>query len=303
MEVIFDMKYKILLLLLLFSVFVFAEPALKVGDVAPDFTVKNPEGREVSLYSLKGKIILLDFWASWCGPCRIANKELIKIYKEFREKGVEIFSVSLDSQKDNWVKAIEKDKLNWQYHGTDFKEWESTPAQLYSIVALPTTFLINDDGTIVAKSHDLVEIGLSLNELIYKNAKPFPSFTSEKLYLPEKMKYEIVSDDKNVNLKGKEEVIDVTSLQEGNYKLKLEHQTFSFKKVDALSPEVTVDTIAYSVKNSPHQSFQVYNQRGKLIKEGTGTIDLGTADFPPNKYFINIGGKIYALEKKSPILN
>lgn len=127
------------------------------GAVAPDFTQKSPEGEDISLSSLKGKVVLVDFWASWCGPCRRENPNVVRMYNKYKDQGFEILGVSLDKRKDPWVKAIEKDKLTW-YHVSDLKGWKNEVAQMYSVTSVPHTVLLDREGRIVARNlrgHDL----------------------------------------------------------------------------------------------------------------------------------------------------
>ena len=121
-----------------------------VGQPAPDFTLNTPEGTPLSLSSLKGKVVVIDFWAAWCGPCRRENPHMVELYKELSPKGVEFLGVSLDKKKDDWLKAIEKDGLIWK-HVSDLKYWNSAAAKLYGINSIPATVLIDQNGTIVAK--------------------------------------------------------------------------------------------------------------------------------------------------------
>ena len=122
---------------------------VRIGAVAPDFTVLTPEGKEISLSSLRGQVVLLDFWASWCGPCRASNPSVVALYNEFKDKGFTVFGVSLDNSnaKDKWLKAIKDDKLTW-HHGSDLKGWGCVPAKLYGVKGIPRTFLIDKDGKI-----------------------------------------------------------------------------------------------------------------------------------------------------------
>lgn len=123
---------------------------LAVGADAPEFALPNPEGDMVSLSSLKGNYVLIDFWAAWCRPCRAENPNVVRLYKKYQNKNFEILGVSLDRTKKAWVKAIEDDGLIWQ-HVSDLKYFNSQAAQLYRVDAIPATYLIGPDGKILAK--------------------------------------------------------------------------------------------------------------------------------------------------------
>lgn len=121
-----------------------------VGADAPEISLPTPSGETLALSSLKGKYVLLDFWASWCGPCRQENPNVVKTYAAYKDYGFEILGVSLDKDKNAWLKAIENDKLVWK-HVSDLQYWNSVAAQAYGVNAIPMTFLVGPDGKIVAK--------------------------------------------------------------------------------------------------------------------------------------------------------
>lgn len=139
---------------------------IKVGQTAPDISLPGPDGKTRSLSGLRGKVVLLDFWASWCGPCRRENPHVVEVYKKYKEKGFEIFSVSLDGvdprrasgnlkemeddSRRKWKEAIKQDGLLWDNHVSDLKYWSSAPAQTYGVSSIPRTFLIGRDGKIIA---------------------------------------------------------------------------------------------------------------------------------------------------------
>lgn len=156
---------------------------IRVGEVAPDIVMEDLEGNERKLSDLKGQVVLLDFWASWCGPCRKANPKVVETYKKYEEKGFTVFSVSLDgldnrtkqryspdqidsqleNSKKRWKDAIIKDNLTWDHHVSDLKKWDSMGAAMYGVRSIPKTFLIDRDGKIAA-----VDPRYNLEEMVQK---------------------------------------------------------------------------------------------------------------------------------------
>jgi peroxiredoxin len=121
----------------------------QVGDMAPEVALTSPDGKTIKLSSLKGKYVLLDFWASWCGPCRGENPNVVNAYKKFKDKNFTIYGVSLDNSKEAWEKAINADGLTWA-QGSELKGWQSPIAAKYGIQSIPQNFLIDPSGKIIA---------------------------------------------------------------------------------------------------------------------------------------------------------
>ena len=150
-----------------------SQPAelIQVGMDAPEIALTSPDGKSYKLSDLKGKVVLLDFWASWCGPCRRANPHVVEVYNKYKDKGFTVFSVSLDGidsrtktryptetefqagldqSKKNWIAAIEKDQLAWPYHVSELTKWDTKVVKTYGVTGIPKTFLINREGKIAA---------------------------------------------------------------------------------------------------------------------------------------------------------
>ncbi|HVY75084.1 MAG TPA: TlpA disulfide reductase family protein, partial [Puia sp.] len=137
-----------------------------VGQPAPLFTANNTEGKPVSLSSFKGKYLLIDFWASWCGPCRRENPNVVKAYLQYHPKGFDILGVSLDDSKPDWLAAIKKDGLDWA-QVSDLKGWQNEVAVQYGIQGIPMNYLLDPEGKIIAKGLRGDELAKKLRELLH----------------------------------------------------------------------------------------------------------------------------------------
>lgn len=123
---------------------------IAIGETAPEIQMKNPDGKIIRLTDLRGKYVLLDFWASWCGPCRRENPNVVRLHKKYKNRGFTIFSVSLDKKRSDWLNAIKKDQLSWKNHVCDFDGWDSFIASVYKVRSIPFTVLLDKKGKIIA---------------------------------------------------------------------------------------------------------------------------------------------------------
>jgi len=139
--------------------------ATTVGQPAPDINLPSPEGKEIALSSLKGKVVLIDFWASWCGPCRKEMPNVVKAYAKYKGKGFEIYGVSLDQEKDKWVEAIAKDGITWP-QVSDLQYWNNSGARKYNVQSIPYTVLLDKEGKIIAKNLRGEELDKKLSEIL-----------------------------------------------------------------------------------------------------------------------------------------
>ncbi len=151
---------------------IYFTPNFVNGERAANFTGTMPDGTTMELSDLEGKYVLLDFWGSWCGPCRVENPALVQLYQEFHGKAFqdasnfEIVSVGIETKKERWLAAIQKDNLNWKYHVSELTNFQSEIAKLYGVREIPTKFLLNEDGMIIGVNQSVEEIAAFLRERV-----------------------------------------------------------------------------------------------------------------------------------------
>ena len=152
--------FLIILLLVIASGTCFSQHrlGLNIGNRAPDMVGESLNGEIIKLSDTKGRLVLIDFWAGWCRPCRLENPNIVAVYNKYRNKnfingkGFTVFSVSLDRSEEMWRKAVSDDKLEWDYHISDLKGWNSKYAAIYGVRQIPANFLINGEGVILARN-------------------------------------------------------------------------------------------------------------------------------------------------------
>jgi peroxiredoxin len=293
------LKISIILIPWMAANFSFASINLQVGDKAPEFTVTDPSGKAISLSALKGKVVLIDFWASWCMPCREANPELVEVYKKFQSQGFEIFSISLDSKKEPWVNAIKNDNLHWPHHGSDLKGWENKIAHLYGVDAIPSTFLVDEKGTIIGKDIDEYDLEKKLTWLFFEQVNYYPHSAASKIYFTSETKFDIIDVGGAQVLKGKGMEADITGLAPGDYTIDFDKRKEHFKKIKTSQSLATFypERVDDKIHISREAEYEIYNQRGKIVKRGK-EIEIDASELPTGIYFLSIEGTIHKIYKK-----
>ena len=157
--------YFLILSIIAISISAKSQPTPNITDSRLDFTLPDMKGDSLRLSSMKGRVFLLDFWASWCGPCRYSNKNLIKLYSKYKQNGFEILSVSLDDRKNEWMKAVNKDKITW-LQINDSGGWEAKSAAKWQVDAIPASFLVNKNGDVVAINAEKKDLENKIRELL-----------------------------------------------------------------------------------------------------------------------------------------
>ncbi|MFZ4545711.1 MAG: peroxiredoxin family protein [Saprospiraceae bacterium] len=144
----------------LIAKYIYQSPKYIAGDIANEFSTKLIDGSDFKLSDLKGKYVILDFWGSWCGPCRSSNEDLVRIYKKFKNAkfreadGLEIVSVGIEKDRKSWENAIAQDQLSWKYHTSTVENFDSPIAKQYGVHEIPTSYLLNQDGIIMGVNYD-----------------------------------------------------------------------------------------------------------------------------------------------------
>ncbi len=156
---------KLFLVVVILSGTLFSKAQLRIGDSVPEIELPSANDSITKLSSLNGKVVLVDFWASWCAPCRAVNPYVQKLYKKYKDNGFEVFAVSLDVKKESWLKAIKQDKLTYT-QVIDYTGWNSKVAEQFFVDALPTNFLLDKSGKIVAINIEGKELFDTVKELV-----------------------------------------------------------------------------------------------------------------------------------------
>ncbi|MEN0050782.1 MAG: TlpA disulfide reductase family protein [Bacteroidota bacterium] len=160
---------------------IYFKPNVIQGDRAPNFTAQTMDNQTLELETLKGNYVLLDFWGSWCGPCRKESPDLVQLYKKYHGQAFEdgqnfeIVSVGVEKDRSRWLSAIKRDQLDWQYHVSDFQEFDNEIAKLYGIRSIPSKFLINPKGIIIGVNQSIDQF----DQILAKKIRPNTSLTNQ----------------------------------------------------------------------------------------------------------------------------
>jgi peroxiredoxin len=198
----------------------------QIGERYTDFTMNNPNGEQEKLSELEGKYILLEFWASWCIPCRIENPELVRVYNKYKRKDFEIFAVSLDEKKENWIQAIKKDKLNWK-HVSDLKGRGNLVSLVYGVNFIPDNVLIDKSGIIIARNVRSSQLDKMLSDLLLKKVEITKNTQDETIIrLNSSMTYK----DENGNILTELEAMSLLKTENYNPHVDTEKNIMTLKK-------------------------------------------------------------------------
>ncbi|MGN6647643.1 MAG: redoxin family protein [Cytophaga sp.] len=272
---------------------------LAVGDKAPEISVLDPSNKTITLSALRGKIVLVNFWSSGCSPCRLKHPQLIKIYNSYKAYGFDIMSVSLDTKKDQWLTALRYDRMPWPNQGVDLQGWNSKLVNAYGLAGTLSSFLIDEEGTILKINQTEIELEQTLHYLIFDQPRFYPAVANEKIYFNVISKYSIIDANGYVVLKGRATEVAIGSLATGEYTLKYEDKTERFLKVKPESPAVTFYPTRTEdfITLSREADYYIYNQRGKLEFKGNGTT-IDVRKLPLGVYYLSVEGNIHSFFKK-----
>lgn len=293
---VLKLRNYIFFILTIISTIAFAN--VGVGNTAPEIKLKTVKGEEIALSDLKGKIVLVDFWASWCHPCREANPILAEAYLKYHHKGFEILSVSLDDDKSHWLKAIEQDKLPWKWHVSDLKGWDSQVIIDYKVEALPTSYLVDREGKIVALDPYAEDLELELEDIFLKELSFYPKNASSNLYLSIATEYKILDANGKKIMKGNSDEIDVSSLANGLYKIEFGGKTESFLKKNSHKTSTKITQFdANKITFSSNVNYEIHDMKGEIIKKGSSNfVDVSELDV--GEYYVHLNGKVEKYIKK-----
>ncbi|ABG60467.1 redoxin domain-containing protein [Cytophaga hutchinsonii] len=297
------MKHLIAIWLLLFCFFFSSaentQTQLAIGDKAPDFTVQDQSGKPLSLSSLRGKIVLINFWTASCEPCRLNHPDLYRIYNTYKSYGFEVLSVSLDTKKETWVNALKMDRINWPNNGIDLQGWNSKVVSLYGLKSTPGSFLISEEGNILQINQDKIALEQTLHYLIFDQPRFYPVVANTTIYFNVISKYNIVDSKGYSVLKGRAKEVSVAALPPGEYTLTYENKTEKFLKVQPEQTPITFypTRVEDEITLSREADYYIYNQRGKLEFKGNGTT-IDVKKLPLGVYYLCVEGTIHSFFKK-----
>lgn len=273
---------------------------LAVGDKAPEISVQDPTNKTITLSSLRGKIVLIDFWSSSCMPCRMKHMELIKTYNLYKNLGFDILSVSLDTKRDQWLNALRLERMPWPNQGVDLQGWNSKLVNQYGLSGtVSASFLIDEEGKILKINQNDIELNQTLHYLVFDQPRFYPTVANEKIYFSVISKYSITDGNGSTVLKGKATEVAIGNLLPGEYTVQYEGKSEKFLKIKSdVSPVTFYPTRTEDfITLSRESDYYIYNQRGKLEFKGNGTT-IDVRKLPLGVYYLSVEGTIQSFFKK-----
>lgn len=264
-------KQSLIILSLLINWSVFSQTSLKIGDKAPEITLKGKDGDVIKLSESTGSLTIVHFWASWSKPCKPMNQYLSQAYSKYKKEGLEIFSVSIDKKPRTWFEAIENQKLNWPNHVSDFKGMVySKPAKDYKIYEVPSIFVLDEKGMIQMINPTQDELIKKLKTLD-NELKILPQQTSNFVYFTKRTDYLIYDSTDTLVLGGKGNSAYINKLDTGTYRLETTEKSFYFKKIlQDTAYDFQINYQSKQITFITACSYEIRSKNGNLLLKGEG---------------------------------
>ena len=254
-----------------FQATVFSQTGLLLGRLAPEITLKDQSGQTIKLSDNFGSLTIVHFWASWSKACKPMNQFLSQNYSRYNREGLKIFSVSVDKKARPWFDAIDKQKLNWPLHVSDFKGLVySNPAKDYKIYEVPSIFLVDENGVVIMENPSQDDLYWRLRSL-ETDLKMIPNRSSNFIFLTKRVEYRIYDSEDTLVMGGRGTSVSISTLDAGEYRVEAAGEIFSFTKViDDLIYDFQIDYQKKKVMFAVPCVYEIRSGNGNLLVRGKG---------------------------------